>query len=76
MTSKPTPPCLGCKDRVADPNCHSVCEKYIQFNNENDALRKAKMQRAEINSILNAIERRRIDMARKHKFNRFKGEKK
>ncbi len=29
-------PCLGCKDRVAEPNCHITCEKYISFRKAKD----------------------------------------
>lgn len=24
-------PCYGCQDRVADPNCHDTCERYLLF---------------------------------------------
>lgn len=29
-------PCLGCKDRVADPPCHATCKKYIAFREAKD----------------------------------------
>lgn len=29
-------PCLGCKDRVADPPCHATCEKYTAFRKAKD----------------------------------------
>ena len=27
-------PCRGCKDRRADPNCHTDCEKYLAYKNK------------------------------------------
>ena len=27
-------PCLGCKDRVADPNCHDGCKLYAKYREE------------------------------------------
>lgn len=32
-------PCLGCNDRVAVPNCHSTCEKYIKYDTENKEIK-------------------------------------
>lgn len=68
MPARPQAPCLGCKDRVADPNCHTTCEKYIKFDTANKALRAERIRVAEANRVQNEIENRRIDMAKKHKF--------
>ena len=68
MPIKPQSPCLGCKDRVADPNCHSTCEKYIAYDNVNKALREERIRIADANWIQNSIELRRIDMYRKKMF--------
>ena len=34
---KPKSPCLGCKDRKENGICHSTCEDYIAFVDENKA---------------------------------------
>lgn len=51
----PKAPCLGCKDRVADPNCHTTCEKYISFREaktaENEKIHHDKKLEMEANSI-------------------------
>ena len=45
---KPTSPCQFCEDREENGICHSYCEKYIAFTDENNArnekIRKAKEQ--------------------------------
>jgi len=28
---KPDVPCRGCKERVAEPNCHPTCSRYQEF---------------------------------------------
>jgi hypothetical protein len=25
------PPCKGCEDRTADPNCHMTCKRYCEY---------------------------------------------
>ena len=40
-----TKSCHGCPDRVADPNCHSTCEGYIDRAEE--SRRKSALIRAE-----------------------------
>lgn len=32
--------CKDCKDRCADPNCHTYCEKYINAKEEFEAEKK------------------------------------
>lgn len=32
-------PCKGCKDRRAEPNCHTDCERYLSYINELHAKR-------------------------------------
>lgn len=24
-------PCKGCKERTIEPNCHMICERYLEF---------------------------------------------
>lgn len=26
-------PCKGCEDRCIEPNCHTTCQKYLDFLN-------------------------------------------
>ncbi len=33
-------PCKDCKDRVADPNCHATCQKYIGWSKRNTERRE------------------------------------
>ena len=33
-------PCKGCEDRVAVPNCHSTCERFLQWESEHNAERE------------------------------------
>ena len=41
-----TPPCKGCTDRVVEPNCHTTCERYKEYTDEQhrqkEVIRKAK----------------------------------
>lgn len=32
QTKMTKPPCKGCKDRVAVPNCHHTCELYLEWS--------------------------------------------
>lgn len=34
--------CMDCPDRVADPNCHSTCEKYLKEKQVKDKIKKRK----------------------------------
>ena len=36
------PPCKGCPDRTADPNCHTSCESYLAYREERDRLNAEK----------------------------------
>lgn len=58
---RPIAPCKDCDSRSI--GCHAVCEKYIKFNKECEALRKEKQRIAEENRIQNEIESRRKKMA-------------
>jgi len=57
---QPESPCLGCTERVADPNCHGYCEKYLTFSKLCEEFRAEKKRIAEANRILNDIEHDRI----------------
>ena len=57
---QPEPPCYGCTERVADPNCHGYCEKYLTFDKLCREFRAEKKRIAEENRILNGIEHDRI----------------
>ena len=46
-----TKSCHGCPDRVADPNCHSTCEGYI----DRAAASKAKSELIRAEKAKNAI---------------------
>jgi len=41
-TSAYKAPCEGCGDRVADPNCHTTCERYAAYRAHRDAANKAR----------------------------------
>lgn len=56
---KPQSPCLGCDDRVPDPNCHITCEKYIAYSKACEKYRKESYKRKEHNRIMNEIDTRR-----------------
>lgn len=58
--TKPQSPCLGCKERVADPNCHGYCEKYIAFRKELDKQNAVEYKQKQIHLIANGIEVDRI----------------
>ena len=58
--TKPQSPCLGCKERVAEPNCHGYCEKYIAFRNELDRQNAEKYKQKQIYLIGSGIEVDRI----------------
>lgn len=63
---QPTSPCFGCPDRVV--GCHTVCEKYIAYDNECKVLRDERLKVAEHNYTMKAIEKRRIKMASEGRF--------
>lgn len=57
-------PCLGCSDRVAEPNCHMTCEKYLAFQQ----FRTKKIEAVHSNSEWNDYNRKlgnRIEKRRK-----------
>lgn len=45
-------PCKGCEDRVPYPNCHSTCERFIEWNKRHiekkDAIRKKESEERDI----------------------------
>lgn len=48
-----TPPCRGCPDRVPDPNCHTTCERYLEYRavmEERYKERALKVQVADVRS--------------------------
>lgn len=38
-------PCKGCEDRVPYPNCHSTCERYIEWNKRHLEEKEAKSKK-------------------------------
>ena len=46
---KPMPPCLDCPDRK--PKCHSTCEKYITYQNDNREYQKLRAKERMINNV-------------------------
>ena len=57
-------PCKGCTERVADPNCHITCEKYLTFRRLKDEQKKELTEKAIQEQIQNDIERDRIRRAK------------
>lgn len=47
--TKPMPPCLKCKDR--HEHCHSECEKYLAYREENIRFHKAMQEEKTIDSM-------------------------
>lgn len=37
-------PCLGCSDRSIEPNCHTNCERYAQWQKLREPMHKVKTQ--------------------------------
>lgn len=61
---KDTCPCNGCNDRVAVPNCHSTCEKYVSWNSRHQERRaKAREQKRYYDDITSYI----VDACNRHK---------
>lgn len=40
--------CMGCTERVADPNCHGYCEKYLAQRAELDKANAEKRKKQEV----------------------------
>ena len=60
------PPCKNCKDRKL--KCHSTCEKYNNWREANERVKRARYEEMEINSFLSR------QCERRHKYpNRIKG---
>lgn len=36
-------PCKGCNDRVADPNCHGTCQRYVDWAKANAEERQKRL---------------------------------
>ena len=55
-------PCIGCKDRTAEPNCHSLCERYIAYDTMRKALIEDRRKERELDNIQYdlAIRRRKM----------------
>lgn len=56
---RPESPCLDCPDRCPDPNCHTTCEKYLEFDRLMKILRQEKIDTAKKNEDQYRIEARR-----------------
>ena len=40
-------PCKGCTERVADPNCHGTCERYMKWQaNELERNERTRIERS------------------------------
>lgn len=50
MSAFKNSPCKDCKDRVAEPNCHTTCKRYLEekakYNEKKQQIYDAKMQDA------------------------------
>lgn len=46
---KPKAPCLNCEDR--NPGCHSRCEKYISYKEDQIEYNKLKTKERFLNSV-------------------------
>lgn len=56
-------PCLGCKDRTAEPNCHSTCyERFIPWSERQEERKKrerdSKIREGQFIAIRNESARR------------------
>ena len=58
--NKPQSSCLGCKERVADPNCHTTCEKYIAFRKGLDDFNEKQYVEKKMYMIAQSIESDRM----------------
>ena len=58
-------PCKDCPDRQV--NCHSTCEKYIEFKKESDRLREERFAKGEANRYEIERNNRRYKHFRNHK---------
>lgn len=71
-------PCFGCTDRVADPNCHSTCERHLAWKKKQQAKNEAERQERERNFTMSEDKKRILwrrrrygSMARYQKMNGF-----
>lgn len=44
-------PCYGCSARVAVPNCHGSCEKYLAYAKECEAEREHRLRETTVTAI-------------------------
>lgn len=65
----PQSPCFDeetgrdCPSRTVEPNCHTTCDKYLEFKTKCEKIREDRIRTAEENRVLNEIEHRRIKLA-------------
>ena len=57
--SRPKGPCKDCEERVAEPNCHSTCEKYLIFEAENEVYKEMLQKGREQDSLHHDLGKRR-----------------
>lgn len=49
----PLAPCKGCKERQIEPtNCHSTCEKYLQYKNAHEECKNREYEHRRTNYLL------------------------
>ena len=58
-------PCKDCPDRQV--NCHSTCEKYIEYKKECDRLRQEHIAQSEANQYERERNAKRYKHLRNHK---------
>lgn len=55
------PPCKGCPDRCAEPNCHMNCPHgYLEFRAERDALMNEKRENRHMRAVRGVMIEKRI----------------
>ena len=51
-------PCLGCTERVPDPNCHDTCERYFDSLVLNEKKKAARKKDTEcLSALIEGVER-------------------
>lgn len=52
-------PCKGCPDRVAEPNCHITCERYLTYVRLNKEMKDEIHKQKEIDAFIYSMNARR-----------------
>jgi len=60
-----TQTCYKCPDRVADPNCHGYCEKYLQAVKEHEELKEQIKQRKRFDKEYGSFKRISVGKVKK-----------